>query len=235
MDKSRTLANWMVCAALPLLVSCSGTPVLQGTLPEVPDRQRVTLMPGDEVELKFHYWPELNETQVVRPDGMISLQLVDDIEAAGLTPQELDARLTALYESKIKEPEITVIVRTLASNFVYVGGEVKEPGKIPIEGGLDLMQALVTAGGFVNLSADPTNVIVYREGGGKRHATSFNVEDLIASEEAPKVALGPNDIVYVTRSGIDEANQWVLQHIDNMIPRNVTVPASVVAAEAIRD
>ena len=146
------------------------TPVIQGDLPPMPEQPKVILASGDEVEVKFQYWPELDDTQTIRPDGQISLPMVDDIQAAGKSPQELDAYLTELYQMKLKDPVITVIVRTLVSQRIFVGGEVQEPGPIALEGRMDLLGAIMAAGGFINLSADPANVIVFRHQDNKRYA-----------------------------------------------------------------
>ena len=83
---------------------------------------------GDQLDIKFFYNPELNESVVVRPDGKISLQLIDEIQAAGLQPAELDQKLTDLYSRELKKPVLTVIVRSFTGQRVYVGGEVMPGG-----------------------------------------------------------------------------------------------------------
>ncbi|MFB3786780.1 MAG: polysaccharide biosynthesis/export family protein [bacterium] len=202
------------------LVSCASTPHLEtsAVLPFPPADQQIRLGPGDTLNIRFRYWPELDETQTVRPDGKITLQIVDDVAVTGMTPAELDQKLTELYSQSLKDPEITVIVRSYVSQRVYVGGEVRTPGLQPIQGDLDLLSAIIAAGGFINMSADKENVIVFRHVDTKRYAASINLQELMELPEADRILLAPNDIVYVGRLGIDEANQWVDQYIQRLIP-----------------
>src|SRR5688500_8038226 len=103
------LALMLVCSALGLVscVTASREPISAEaqTLPE----PVVILEAGDVIEVNYRYWPELNQTQAIRPDGRISLQMIDEVSAGGLTPQQLDARLQELYASRLINPDITVI------------------------------------------------------------------------------------------------------------------------------
>jgi len=205
------MAFWMACATFPNLPASA-------QLPFPPADQQIRLGPGDTVNIRFRYWPELDETQTVRPDGKISLQIVDDIDVAGLTPGELDQKLTEMYAQHLKDPEITVIVRSYVSQRVYVGGEVRTPGEQPIQGDLDLLSAIIASGGFDNMSADKENVVIFRQVDNKRYAASINLRELMERPESERILLAPNDIIYVGRLGIDQANQWVDQHIVRLIP-----------------
>jgi protein involved in polysaccharide export with SLBB domain len=77
---------------------------------------------GDVIEIKFFYNPELNERVTIRPDGKISLQLIDEVEAVGLTPSELDKNLTEKYSEVLNNPEVAVIVKEFTRQKVFVGG-----------------------------------------------------------------------------------------------------------------
>ena len=113
-----------------------------------------SIQPGDQLDIKFFYNPELNENVTVRPDGVISLQLVDEIHASGLTPAQLDDLLTQKYSHELKKPMITVIVRSFAMQRVYVGGEVNRQGFVNLTAGMTPLQAVLEAGGFKE-TADP--------------------------------------------------------------------------------
>ncbi|MCP4766465.1 MAG: hypothetical protein GY875_09350 [Gammaproteobacteria bacterium] len=76
---------------------------------------KYVIVPGDELEVKFFNNPELNEAGTVRPDGKISLLLIDEVKASGLSPAELDTHLTELYNDDLKDPEITVFVRSFTA------------------------------------------------------------------------------------------------------------------------
>ena len=103
---------------------------------------------GDQLDIKFFYNPELNETVTVRPDEKISLQLLDDVRAAGLTPTQLDETLTLRYAPVLKEPAVTVIVRSFTGQRVYVDGEVNSPGLFNLTAGMTALQAVINAGGL---------------------------------------------------------------------------------------
>ena len=180
--------------------------------------QNVVLEPGDEVELKFYYTPELDVTQVVRPDGKIALQLIGEINAQGKTPAELRDELLKLYLPHLKKPEIAVIVRSLLNRRVYVGGQVITPGAIEIPGEIDVLEAIMQVGGFILPEAEVKNVIVIRHVNGQRYAYSVNLEGTLNGEVSRPFYLQPQDIVYVPRTKITKVGQWVDQHINKIMP-----------------
>ena len=202
-----------------VMLGCASGPRLTGPLPAAPPSDRLTLSPGDELGIKFQYTPELDEEQTIRPDGKISLPIVDEVQAAGLTPAELDASLTERYQDKLRDPVITVIVRSLANQLVYVGGEVKTPGAVEIHGEMTVLEAVLAAGGSLNMSANLKNVVIIRHNEGRRYATAIDLTQRIEVAESEPFYLAPRDIVYVSRTPIDKVDQWVDQHINKMIPR----------------
>lgn len=225
----RTAALIASAPCLLLLVACAATfslPTmpLDTSIRGVTIPQEVRLAPGDEIEIKFYYTPDLNESLTIRPDGKITLQMVDDVEVKGLTPDELRLELESLYTPYIKEPAVSVIVRTLASQQIFIGGEVRTPGSIPISGNTTLLQAILQAGGFIKMSAKLSNVIVMRQDEGKWYAGAFDLRDVVKGKESDSFYLKPMDIVYVPRTRIDKVNQWINQYITWMIPRIPITP-----------
>ncbi len=219
----RTVALIASALCLLLLVACAATLSLP-TMPldtsirGVTIPQEVRLAPGDEIEIKFYYTPDLNESLTIRPDGKITLQMVDDVEVKGLTPDELRVELERLYTPYIKEPAVSVIVRTLASQQIFVGGEVRTPGALPLNGNTTLLQAIIQAGGFIKVSAKLSNVIVMRQDEGKWYGGAFDLRKVVKGKESDSFYLKPMDIVYVPRTRINKLNQWVDQYITRMIP-----------------
>ncbi len=217
--RNHILIPGFLCAGLLWVTGCA-TPQL--TAPEQFPMKETTetlrLEPGDNIEVKFRFWPKLNDVQDIRPDGKISLGLVDEVMAAGKTPLELDRHLTALYESKLKEPEITVIVRSLGRQMVHVGGEVLTPQTVPYTARMTLMDAIISAGGLINDSAHMENVIVLRHKDGKRFATSVNLRKIIENPESEPFYLAYQDVVYVPRTKIHRLDQWIDQYISKAIP-----------------
>lgn len=179
---------------------------------------------GDVLDIKFFYNPELNEQVSIRPDGKISLQLIDEVEAAGLTPAALDAFLTKQYANTLRQPEVTVIVREFAGQRIYVGGEVHSPGVIRTPGNLTALQAVSQAGGFKN-TAELGNVVILRNQGTPTplFLTLDLKEDLTTHTNHNDVVLQPYDIVFVPQTRIAKMNQFVEQYIDKLIPISRTL------------
>jgi polysaccharide export outer membrane protein len=176
-----------------------------------------TIAPGDELDIKFFYNPELNETVTVRPDGMISLQLIDEIQAAGLKPAELDQKLTDLYSRELRKPVLTVIVRSFTRQRVYVGGEVTKPGLIELSGGLSALQAVFQTEGFKE-TADPAETLVIRKGeNNKPIPIRVNLTAVMWAGGGNDLQLQADDIVYVPKSAIANANKFIDEYIGGLL------------------
>jgi protein involved in polysaccharide export with SLBB domain len=178
----------------------------------------VALAPGDVLEVKFFYTPELNELQTVRPDGKIALQLVGEVEVEGKSPAELRSELMELYSQHLKTPEIAVMIRSFYERRVYVGGQVMAPGIIEMPGTMTLLEAIMQAGGFNVKDAEVRNVIVIRHINGQRYGQSIDMKPALSGDEVPPFYLAPKDIVYVPQTTIAKVDQWVDQHINKIIP-----------------
>jgi protein involved in polysaccharide export with SLBB domain len=177
------------------------------------------LQAGDLVGVKFYQNPELNEEVTIRPDGKISLQLIGDVEAAGLSPTALSELLTRRYTGELANPRISVIVRQIPSNQVYVGGEVGKPGTVPFVGGLTLYRALQAAGGLLK-TAQRSNIVLIRRTSGDQASGSIVDIRPIASGERPDadVPLRASDIVVAPTSKIADVDIFVEQYIRNVLP-----------------
>ena len=180
---------WLITAFL-LFTSCSAVVKTSGPLENLPvsnvSPQDYKIQVGDTLDIKFFYHPELNESVVVRPDGRISLQLVHEVQASGLTPETLRENLRGKYEAQISKPEIAVIVRSFSSQKIYVDGEVVKPGLIPLTGPMTILQSIASAGG-IKETARLDEVIIIRRGPENRpFSTVVNVEKVINGDD-----LGP--------------------------------------------
>lgn len=205
-----------------LLMGCQGPPRYpSGSEAEPSSLPHVTLAAGDVVEVKFFYTPQLDEIQTVRPDGKIALQLVGEIETQGKTPAELRKELLTLYSPHIQENlEVAVIVRSFQNRRVFIGGQVMMPGVVEIPGKLTVLEAVMEAGGFDMREAEVRNIIVIRHKNGQRYGYSLNMEPMMTGGEMQPFFLEPQDIVYVPRTEIAKADQWVDQHINLLIPQS---------------
>lgn len=181
---------------------------------------RVMLMPGDQLDIRFFYTPDLNDVQLIRADGKITLQLVGDIDVAGLTPPELQQKLEERYAGLIDKPTVAVIARKLNHRNIYVAGSVKTPGVQPMPGHLTALEAIMLAGGFNMKEADASEVLVIRHEGGERTSHLLDLSGAISGNKlSAPFYLHAQDIVYVQRSGAVKAAQWIDQHITQLIPQ----------------
>lgn len=178
----------------------------------------VIFEPGDVIDIKFFHTPEINESQTIRPDGKISLQLLGDFVAAGKTPDSLREELLTAYKNHLTNPEITVIAKSLNSRKVYVGGEVNSPGLIVIPGHMTAIEAIMNAGGFNMVSAKTGNVLLLRFSENKWHGTIIKMDNFIKGKEQVSIHLEPRDILYVPRTTITKIDQWIDLHINKVIP-----------------
>lgn len=187
--------------------------------PPVAARPAGLLGPGDELELRFYYAPELNTTQTIRPDGLMSLQLVGEVAAADLTPGQLGERVRGLYSNHLKYPDCSVVVRRMNSRRVIVTGEVLRPGPLDMPAPMTLFEAIAVSGGFLHTTANVKQVIVTRDDGtGKRVGYCINMHDELDGATVTPFALAPNDIVIVPRTTIVNVNQFIQQYFNNNLP-----------------
>jgi len=188
-----------------------------------PSEQEYKIQIGDQLDIKFYYHPELNEQVVVRPDGRISLQLVHEIIATGLTPAELTDLLTKKYAPELKKPEITVIVRSFAAYKIYVDGEVTKPGMVSLVGFTTVLQAISQAGGMKDTAGKGEVVIIRRGEDNKPLVSSVDLNKVVdGTDMLQDIALKPFDIVYVPKLPISNVNVWVDRYIRRNIPINIS-------------
>jgi len=183
---------------------------------------QVILQPYDVIRVRFLYWPELDDEQMIRPDGKISLLMVGDVKAQGMTLEQLQQHLMALYEEKINDPDINVVATALASNRVYVGGEVATPGLILIDSKLTALGAIMQAGGFMEDTAKKGSVVVIRQREGKQYACRIDLRKALERPETDSFVLEPYDVVYVPRTNIARVDQFVQQYLSDIVPRWIT-------------
>ena len=172
--------------------------------PSAPAPAGVTLPSGyvigsDDV-LTIVFWrdKEMSADVVVRPDGLISLPLLNDVKAAGLTPDQLRSDLEKASAKFIKgEPSVTVVVKTINSRKVYITGNVIKGGEFPLNGNMTVLQLIALAGGLQEY-ADSKNIVVTRRENGKDSYFKFNYKDVMKQKHVEQnIALKPGDTVIV--------------------------------------
>jgi polysaccharide biosynthesis/export protein len=154
---------------------------------------------GAEDILSIRYWKDadLSTDVAVRPDGKISLQLLNDVEAAGLTPEQLRTRLMEQSKKYLEDPQITVIVKEINSRKVFITGEVQKAGPYPLTTSTTVLQLIALAGGLREY-ADGKNIVIVRNENGKSATYGFNYRDVISRKNLNQnIELKPGDTVIV--------------------------------------
>lgn len=154
---------------------------------------------GPEDMLDINVWkePDVSRVVPVRPDGRISLPLINDVQAAGLSPQQLAGMVTEKLRKYFNEPQVTVIVTAINSQRVFVVGEVLRAGAFPLIPGMTVLQALSSAGGFTTF-ADVKKIHVMRLRDGKHIELPFNYRDVLKGDNPDQnIKLEPGDTVVV--------------------------------------
>lgn len=182
--------------------------------------QPYVLQDGDQISVRFYQNPDLNEDLVIRPDGRISLQLIGDVQAAGLEPSALAAEIERAFASELTQPRVSVMVRALGAR-VYVGGEVGNPGVVPFFANLTLTQAVQEAGGFLDTAHLSQIVLIRRGPDGRPVGHAIDIRPVIGGiAPADDVPLQPFDIAFVPRSKIADVDLFMRQYIRDLLPIN---------------
>lgn len=177
------------------------------------------LQPGDQIDVKFYYHPELNEQLVIGPDSLIALQLVGTLETSGLSPAALSAELTKRYAANLKNPQATVILRKYATPRIFVAGEVNNPTAHALDAQpLTALQAIIQSGGF-RKGAERGNVVVLRNSGsGSPIFIQLDLQGHLEQSMQADILLKPYDIVYVPQRRIAEVAEFMDEYIGRIVP-----------------
>jgi polysaccharide export outer membrane protein len=223
-------------ALAALAVVGAGCSSIGGNLPPAPEvealaqpmeRTEYRIHVGDILEIDFPFQPSERLKLPVRPDGKISITDAGDIPAEGRTTAELEAEIKPVVSRRFRDPEVVVIVREFGERRVYVGGEVKRPGFVKVQDGMTPLQAVLAAGGAED-GAELREVLYAAPGrDGQFHATRVDLDDVVTNGTPEIVRLAGDDIVYVPRSRIGNANDFIQEYIRNLMPIETRAGTSV--------
>jgi polysaccharide export outer membrane protein len=153
--------------------------------------------PSDVLTVTFWRDKDMDTEVVVRPDGNITLPLLNDIQAAGLTPGELRERIVAEAHRYIEDPSPTVAVKAINSRKVFITGQVEKPGPYPLASPMTVLQLIALAGGLKEF-ADGKNILVMRAENGRQVAYQFDYKELLKRKNLRQnIDLKPGDTVVV--------------------------------------
>jgi|SRR5687768_4123536 len=153
--------------------------------------------PSDVLSINYRNEKDMTGDYIVRPDGMITLPLLADIAAVGLTPEQLTERLVKSSDKWFINPTITVVVKAINSRKVSITGYVEKPGQYDILAPMDVVQLISLAGGLREFT-DGNDITIIRKEGGKATSFKFNYKDVLVGKKLEQnIQLKPGDSVLV--------------------------------------
>ena len=215
--------SWVVlalsgCSTVSEMPAAPLRPASDG--PVATDQASYRLQVGDVVGIKLPLMAEFNEDATVRPDGKISTAFAEDIVAANRTVPDLAAALRTGYEHELRDPLLSVSVKTYSPYRIYVAGEVAVPGEYTSQGpNLTLSQAIARAGG-IKVSGEPRDVFILRRGADDRPTVmAADYKSVMrGSDPSADVRLARYDVVFVPRTTIAELYIFFNQYLQQFVP-----------------
>ncbi len=202
----RVLPGWAALSAALLVILVACRPGMAADSADIPSAPPEPAGPyagdyviGIEDVLQIAVWktPDLSLTVPVRPDGKISLPLIDDVQAAGLTPVQLKDALTEKWKLYVSEPEVSVIVQEINSYKVFLVGEVVRPGELRLKDRTSLAQAISLAGGF-SAFAHPDKIVLLRQTGHMEVRHEINFKKVMSGDRPEQnLLLHPGDTIFI--------------------------------------
>ena len=175
-------------ATAPSQLPASPVPVVEAS--------KYIIGPDDVLQITVWKEPTLSGAVPVRPDGMISMALLGDVRAAGLTPMQLSTNLSLQLKKYVQDPLVTVVVTSVNSQRIFLVGEVGHVGAIPLTPGMTPLQAIAAAGGLTPF-AKSKHIYILRGPEGKQQKIPFNYKAALRGENQQNITLLPNDTVVV--------------------------------------
>lgn len=194
----------VLMAALLLFGGCSTAPTVNGlTAAAAPPTERYIIGPGDSLDIFVRDNPNLSTTVPVRPDGRISIPLVQSIVAAGKTPDELAATLEKELGRYIREPLVTVIVKSFVGAYsqqVRVVGQAATPKAVPYRSGMTVLDVMIEVGGLTKFASGNNAKIIRRLPDGQEQTIPVRLGDLMNGTIKYNVVMQPGDILIIPQS-----------------------------------
>lgn len=223
------LAGWIAlvmaaCNGLPDYDSVASSRLVAGGSPTTPPH---TLTVGDEILIRFQFYSDFNDKVTVGPDGHVSLQLIHDVEVAGLTVPELIGVLNTRYATVLKDPGVSVTVSAFAPQQIYVNGAVGSPGVLRTTVPLTVSRALAQAGGVrLGLAATSNILLLRRHPDGSVYYYQLKVGDRGQPEPDQDPVLQSYDLVYVPETELASVADFVSNVLLRIVPFGTSVSVS---------
>lgn len=181
--------------APPMPAAAAAAAAPRATDPVVPPGYII----GTDDLLSIVYWKDkdMSADAQVRPDGRIALPLINEVQAAGLTPDQLREKILEESKKYMEDASITVVVRQINSRKVFITGEVNKPGPYPLTSAITVMQLIAQAGGLREY-ADSKKIIIMRNERGQQVSLKFNYKEVTSGKQLQQnIQLKPGDTVVV--------------------------------------
>ena len=213
--------------AFAILLTCAGcSPTLDSAMdrpasfaPWTDVAEEYRFRPGDEMDVRLLYNPEISDRVRVAPDGRISLALIGSVLAEGKTVDQLSGDLRVKFAKEVRRPDVLVIGRQFESQRIFIGGEVTTPGVITVPGRLGVLEAILTVGGFRDTAWLSQVVLIRRSPNGQPMLRTVDLNALISTgQKSEDVPLQPYDIVFVPRTPIADVDLFVTKYIRGVLP-----------------
>jgi polysaccharide export outer membrane protein len=193
-----------VVATLLVLAACGGdTTVTQAPTPEPSVQTEYRIGPGDDLQVFVWNHPELTVTVPVRPDGLISTPLVEDLKAEGKTPSQLSRDLETALAEYVRSPTVNVIVTSFVGAFsdqVRVVGQAGKPQALPYRANMTLLDVMIAVGGLAEYAAGNRAAIVRQENG-KQLRIPVRLTDLLNDGDiSANMQMHPGDVLIIPES-----------------------------------
>jgi polysaccharide biosynthesis/export protein len=175
--------------------------------------------PGDTIDIRFPFHKEMDQRELVRPDGTLAGKGFGEVMVAGLTAHALEERLRKETAVRLKDPQVEVTVVEFAPRSIYVTGEVTRPGLIPYRKGLTPLQAVADAGGFRDTALVESVVLIRSAANADEFISrTLDLEAVVDEGADQPLELAPRDVLYVPKTRIAQADLWVDQHVTRLFP-----------------
>lgn len=201
---SKNCVFWlMMVAGLLLFGGCSMAPTVSGSSAATPPVEQYIIGPGDSLQVFVRNNPNLTTEVPVRPDGRISIPLVQSIMAAGKTPGALAGDLEKVLSRYIRTPLVTVIVKSFVGSYsqqVRVVGEATKPEALPYRSGMTVLDVMIDVGGLTKFAAGNNAKIIRRLPDGKEQTIPVRLGELMNGSIKHNMAMYPGDILIIPQS-----------------------------------
>jgi polysaccharide export outer membrane protein len=196
-----------VCLAAAAQQSALQSPPTLGAYERNP---RYLLNPGDVVEVQYRYTPEYNQTVTIQPDSFVSLEIVGDVKIGGLNLEQARTLLLKKAGARLKDPEITMILKEFQKPYFVVAGEVAGPGKFDMREKMTALQAVMLAGGF-KPSARTSQVLLFRKINSETAEVKvLNLKNINRTSELEEdLALEAGDMLFVPQNRLAKVERYM--------------------------